>query len=229
MTTISTTYKDLYTHEPYLEYVRVGKKIFEVRLNSKTYRNYTVGIVLRLYNSYTDKGPVFRKISTRRWFPSLKDLFKNVPLKNVLPDQEDVDYSIEQLFYRKFKFNKLLKSGKTKEQEWGVICLGLEEVGGEEEDGEEEDEQDVEGTEEDDEGDEKEEEEEDKEKEKTVFQPLIYKVCYDRETRLFWGRLKDSQKPEPLSITWLHRNGFNKNYRGRCKDNPGHAFNSHLP
>ena len=79
-------FKSLFTREPHLSNIRTMKKKFDIRLNTKSFKNVKAGWVLRFHNKAG--GPEVHRRCTKRWeFESFQETFKSLPLGQLLPGE----------------------------------------------------------------------------------------------------------------------------------------------
>ena len=96
-----------------MQQLRSGSKKWDVRLDSKRYRNVNPGHVL-LFHCRTTEVSLKVLATIRR--PSLTELFKTIPVQHVIPGCDDVQDVIQNIFYKFRNFKK-------KELDDGVVAF----------------------------------------------------------------------------------------------------------
>ena len=101
--------------DPWLGKYHSREKIWEFRANSNMYKKIKVGDIIVFKNKTCPLGEVSMCVHERMDRDTFLDLFKEIPLSQVLPGYEgDVQQAIDDEFYKKFKL-------KSKERDHGVV------------------------------------------------------------------------------------------------------------
>ncbi len=105
--------------DPYYEYVKGGRKTWEIRLKKGGWETLKEGDAVLLFH-HGGKGEfVVVQILERREYPSIKKALEDVGVRNAIPQAQSVADALRE--YRRFY-------GEEKEKKYGVVAFRVRTV-----------------------------------------------------------------------------------------------------
>ena len=101
---------DFNVKEPYLEFMKTGKKTIEGRLNKGKFHSLTEGDKLRL----TDGSELKFEVIGKRNYDSFAEMIDKEGINNVIPDKETIE-SARQVYYQFYT--------PEQERKFGVVAI----------------------------------------------------------------------------------------------------------
>lgn len=102
--------KTFNVQEPYLSFIKEGKKTVEGRLNKGKFANMKVGDIVVVNDDFDIQ------IVTKRIYDSFSDMIKNENIKNVIPNADSLQEAVD--VYYKFYTKK-------QEKMYGVLAIKM--------------------------------------------------------------------------------------------------------
>jgi len=100
--------------DPYYEYVRSGKKVWEIRLKKGGWEHMKEGEAALLFHRSGKGEFIVVEVLERREFESIVEALESVGVQNAIPQARSVEEALGE--YRKFY-------SKEKEKKYGVVAF----------------------------------------------------------------------------------------------------------